>query len=120
LKDLVAISPQAALSVFGAFLISWSAQAAGAHVLWSMVTTYPETDLFMFFLACYSVSFLAAYFTFLTPSGVGIRESGFALLLATKIPPAEATFVALGTGFSLFIAEALFMLPLFRRTKKAA
>ncbi len=114
---LTPVSPRVAAFAFGANLTSWLAQAAGAYLLWTMIRADTSHASIGFFLGAYSVAFLGAYFTFLTPSGIGLREGAFAALLATQLPTAEASFVGLGTGLGLLIAEVFFMLPLIWRVR---
>lgn len=102
---------------FGANLLSWVAQAAGAYLLWTLVRAETSHASIAFFLGAYTVAFLGAYFTFLTPSGMGLREGAFAALLATQLPAGEATFVGLATGFALLAAEVVFMIPLLWRVR---
>src|SRR5690606_20487649 len=69
------------------------------------------TDL-PYLIACYSAATLGAYFTFITPSGLGVREAVLLLLLSQRYGQVEAAFATLGGSFSLFLAELLFFSPL--------
>lgn len=114
---LKSVPARAAAVAFIANLISWMAQSAGAYLLWTMVRAETSHATVAFFLGAYTVAFLGAYFTFLTPSGMGLREGAFAALLSTHLPVGEATFVGLATGLALLIAEVLFMIPLLWRVR---
>ncbi len=115
--SLQPVPARVAATAFAANLISWMAQAVGAYLLWTLVRAETSQASVAFFLGAYTVAFLGAYFTFLTPSGMGLREGAFAALLATQLPAGEATFVGLGTGLALLLAEVIFMIPLLWRVR---
>ena len=87
------------------FLKKWWGILAGHVLLWlclggafflfvRSLTPVPWRQAFLF-SACYAFAWLCGFLSFLTPGGLGVRESLLTLLLSLYIPPSQATLVAL-------------------------
>ena len=87
------------------FLKKWWGILAGHVLLWlclggafflfvRSLTPVPWRHAFLF-SACYAFAWLCGFLSFLTPGGLGVRESLLTLLLSHYISPIQATLVAL-------------------------
>lgn len=87
------------------FLKKWWGILAGHVLLWlcfgsafflfvRSLTPVPW-HLAGIFIACYAFAWVCGFLSFLTPSGLGVRESLLTLLLSTYMPASQATLVAL-------------------------
>ena len=87
------------------FLKKWWGILAGHVLLWlclgcafflfvRSLTPVPWRDAGLL-IACYAFAWLCGFLSFLTPGGLGVRESLLTLLLSLYIPPSQAALVAL-------------------------
>ena len=87
------------------FLKKWWGILAGHVLLWlclgcafflfvRSLTPVPWRDAGLL-IACYAFAWLCGFLSFLTPGGLGVRESLLTLLLSLYISPFQATLVAL-------------------------
>lgn len=109
-----------ALSAYVINLGAWVFSVLGSIFLYRMLGKPVGWEEVSFFLAAYALATTGAYFTFLTPSGIGIREGAFALLLTQRLSAGEAGFVATATAVGLIVAEGVFLLPMAANSLKSS
>lgn len=77
---------------------------------------YPLTwDFLMPMVAISTISWIGGFLSFITPSGIGIREGIFTALLSMYLPLPVAIIISLATRIAITAAEVLTALLLFKK-----
>lgn len=76
-----------------------------------------DPEHLLFFIGYFVLSLLLGYLSFITPSGLGVREGLITLGLAKYIPLSLAGFAALFGRIVLVISEVLFVLLMYLLSK---
>jgi uncharacterized membrane protein len=105
-------------SLWGLMLLSFICYGIGTYLI---VTSFVYIDphLFWTLVGYFVFSLLLGFVSFITPTGLGVREGAMALGLSSLIASPIASFVSLFARFSMIISELLFLALayLFHKTK---
>ena len=116
LRTILSVSGVLAL---GSYVLLWG--LLGVAFFLFIKSIYPvEISQVLLVTSSYAAAWNIGFMSFLTPSGLGVREGALSLLLATVVPPATATLLALLARFwtlsvELFLGGLAFGLYFQRR-----
>ena len=82
------------LNIIAVHILLWSCQGIAFYLFVRSLVPVPFSYAGTL-IACYAFAWICGFLSFLTPSGLGIREGLLALLLANYMPGPKATLVAL-------------------------
>ncbi len=104
LKEKIQLSLIAAISFF----------MFGAATLISSLAVFSFSPALFFPLACfYVMALLVGYLSFITPTGLGVREGVIIIGLSSLVSLANASFIAIFTRLALVISELIFLIIIF-------
>lgn len=69
-----------------------------------------RSDVVLYLVGSYAIAYAIGFLSFITPSGFGVREGAFFLLLVPRIDGAVVTVIALGMRVWTTVGELLFAL----------
>ena len=91
LGTILSVSGTLALA---SYLLLWC--LLGAAFFLFIKSLYPvDFSQLLVITSCYAAAWNIGFLSFVTPSGLGVREGVLSLLLTTVVPPATATLIAL-------------------------
>ncbi len=90
--------------VLACHILLWICQGFAFYLFVRSFTDVPWTNATTL-TACYAFAWICGFLSFLTPSGLGVREGLLSLLLACLMPTPHATFVALLCRIWMLLGE---------------
>lgn len=105
---------KALLTALALQILSWSLYSIATIILVSNLEQV-ENPYLLFSSAL--LAWLVGYLSFVTPMGLGVRESAFVLLTGTQIGIAQATIIAVLSRVILIVAELTILAFLFALNK---
>lgn len=96
----------AVVSILTSHVLLWICQGLAFYLFVRSLASVAWTDAGIL-TACYAFAWIVGFLSFLTPSGLGIREGLLGLLLASYIPVPQATLIALLCRVWTLAAEIL-------------
>ncbi|MFA6042371.1 MAG: DUF2079 domain-containing protein [Patescibacteria group bacterium] len=111
-KQFVAapIGGQVFCTIFVWELLAWTSYSVGGYLLLRAFQTEAAVSIVLA-LAALPLSWALGYLSFLTPSGIGVREAVLAGLLSVSLGPSSviaATLVRLGATIAEFVCVGIF------------
>lgn len=94
------------LTLLPGYCLSWLLYGCGVYLLAIAIYPLPLTAL-PAVAASFALAWVVGFLSFITPSGLGVREGMLSFLLATVMPAPEAVLVALLARVWLTLAELL-------------
>lgn len=94
------------LGIVGGHILLWFC-LGGAFFLFVQSLVSVSWRFAVMLIACYAFAWLCGFLSFLTPGGLGVRESLLGLLLSTYMPVPQAILVALLCRVWMLSAELL-------------
>lgn len=99
-------------------LLSFVLYGVGTYLIVSSIA-YIDPHQFWMFVGYFVFSLLLGFVSFITPTGLGVREGAMALGLTSVMASPLASFISLFARFAMIIAELTFLAVayLFHKTK---
>lgn len=94
--------------VFAGYLALWSIMGIATYSFIRSVYPLPVSDVALV-ASAYTLSFVFAIVTFISPSGLGTRDAAYVVALRTWIPGAVAAAVAIGTRIFQTAVELIYV-----------
>jgi uncharacterized membrane protein len=108
------------VSLWSLMFLSFICYGVGTYFIVSSIA-YIDPHQFWTFIGYFVFSLLLGFVSFITPTGLGVREGAIALGLTSIIASPIASFAALFARFSIIVAELVFLgfAYLFHKTKNS-